>query len=103
MIDLSGKAFVVTGGNGGIGLGMAEGIVLAGGSVAIWGRKADKNEAAVAQLESLGGRVTSSVSKETAFVVAGENPGSKLDRALELGVTVLDEEGFRRLLSEQLV
>jgi len=61
MIDLSGKVFVVTGGNGGIGLGMAEGIVLAGGAVAIWGRKVDKNEAAVAQLESLGGRAVAYV------------------------------------------
>lgn len=38
MTDLSGKVFVVTGGNGGIGLGMAEGIAAAGGSLSIWGR-----------------------------------------------------------------
>lgn len=56
MIDLSEKAFIITGGNGGIGLGMAEGIVAAGGSVVVWGRNADKNEAAVATLEGLGGR-----------------------------------------------
>ncbi len=61
MIDLSGKVFVITGGNGGIGLGMAEGIVLAGGSVVIWGRKADKNAAAVSQLEALGGTALSYV------------------------------------------
>lgn len=54
MIDLSGKVFVITGGNGGIGLGMAEGIAMAGGSVAVWGRKADKNAAAVAVLEAIG-------------------------------------------------
>ncbi len=53
-VDLSGKTFVITGGNGGIGLGMAEGIAGAGGSVAVWGRKADKNDAAVASLRSLG-------------------------------------------------
>ncbi len=53
-MDLRGKTFVVTGGNGGIGLGMAEGIAGAGGSVAVWGRKADKNDAAVASLQSLG-------------------------------------------------
>ena len=41
--DLRGRAFVITGGNGGIGLGMAEGIAQAGGSVAIWGRNVDKN------------------------------------------------------------
>lgn len=61
MIDLSDKVFVVTGGNGGIGLGMAEGIVLSGGSVVIWGRNSDKNSAAVTQLESLGGRATAHV------------------------------------------
>ena len=59
MVDLTNKAFIITGGNGGIGLGMAEGIVLAGGSIAIWGRNADKNEAAVATLEALGGKAVS--------------------------------------------
>lgn len=52
---------MITGGNGGIGLGMAEGIVLAGGSVVIWGRNEDKNRAAVAQLEELGGQATAHV------------------------------------------
>ncbi len=47
-----------------------------------------------------GGRVTSSVSKKTSFVVAGDNPGSKHDRAVELGVPVLDETGFGVLLAE---
>lgn len=56
MVDLSGKVFVVTGGNGGIGLGIAEGVVLAGGSVVVWGRKEQKNQEAVARLEELGGR-----------------------------------------------
>lgn len=61
MIDLSGKTFIVTGGNGGIGLGMAEGIVMAGGSVVIWGRNADKNAAAVETLAALGGAATAHV------------------------------------------
>ncbi len=61
MIDLSGKVFIITGGNGGIGLGMAEGIVLSGGKVVIWGRKEDKNQAAVEQLEALGGEATAHV------------------------------------------
>jgi DNA ligase (NAD+) len=45
-----------------------------------------------------GGKVTSSVSKKTDFVVAGENAGSKYDKAVELGVPVLDEAAFRVLL-----
>ncbi|HVH22607.1 MAG TPA: NAD-dependent DNA ligase LigA [Pseudonocardia sp.] len=45
-----------------------------------------------------GGRAAGSVSKKTAFVVAGDAPGSKYDKALELGVPILDEAGFRVLL-----
>ncbi|MCX5046099.1 NAD-dependent DNA ligase LigA [Aldersonia sp. NBC_00410] len=45
-----------------------------------------------------GGKAAGSVSKKTAFVVAGEAPGSKYDKAIELGVPVLDEAGFRALL-----
>lgn len=45
-----------------------------------------------------GGKAAGSVSKKTAFVVAGDAPGSKYDKAVELGVPLLDEDGFRRLL-----
>jgi DNA ligase (NAD+) len=45
-----------------------------------------------------GGKASGSVSKKTDFVVAGESPGSKHDKALQLGVPVLDEDGFRTLL-----
>jgi DNA ligase (NAD+) len=49
---------------------------------------------------SRGGKAAGSVSKKTAYVVAGDSPGSKYDKAVELGVPILDEDGFRRLLDE---
>ncbi|MBP2584899.1 DNA ligase (NAD+) [Streptomyces sp. PvR006] len=51
-------------------------------------------------LQSLGAKVTGSVSKKTAFVVVGENPGSKYDKAMQLKVPVLDEDGFAILLEQ---
>ncbi len=45
-----------------------------------------------------GGKAAGSVSKKTSFVVAGDAPGSKFDKAVELGVPILDEDGFRALL-----
>jgi DNA ligase (NAD+) len=47
-----------------------------------------------------GGKAAGSVSKKTAYVVAGDAPGTKYDKAVELGVPVLDEDGFRKLLAE---
>jgi NAD(P)-dependent dehydrogenase (short-subunit alcohol dehydrogenase family) len=54
ILDLTGKVVLVTGGNGGIGLGMAEGLARAGASVAIWGSNPDKNAAAEQKLAACG-------------------------------------------------
>lgn len=50
------------------------------------------------EIEQRGGRVTGSVSKKTDYVVVGENPGSKLEKARTLGIEIIDEEQFRKLL-----
>jgi DNA ligase (NAD+) len=73
--------------------------LLAGVTVVITGTLPNysRDEAAEA-VRAAGGKVTSSVSKKTSFVVAGENAGSKHDKAVELGVTILDEPAFKRLL-----
>lgn len=55
--DMTGKVVVITGGNAGIGLGFARGIARAGGSVAIWGRRQEKNEAAAETLAEFGVKV----------------------------------------------
>ncbi len=55
-------------------------------------------EEATAKIEALGGKVSGSVSKKTDFVLAGEEAGSKLTKAQELGVKILDEAEFRRLI-----
>jgi DNA ligase (NAD+) len=47
-----------------------------------------------------GGKASGSVSKKTDYVVAGDSPGSKYDKAVELGVPILDEDGFRKLLAD---
>jgi DNA ligase (NAD+) len=75
--------------------------LLAGVSVVVTGtlEGMTRDEAGEA-IRAAGGKVTSSVSKKTSFVVAGENAGSKYDKAMELGVPILDEAAFRVLLDQ---
>ncbi len=63
------------------------------GSMPEWSR-----EQATERISAAGGRVTGSVSKKTDYLVAGESPGSKLEKAQRLGVPVVDEAGLRELL-----
>jgi DNA ligase (NAD+) len=55
-------------------------------------------EEATEKIEALGGHVTGSVSKKTDYVLAGAEPGSKFDKAKELGVRIIDEAEFRKML-----
>lgn len=76
--SLEGKSFVIT------------------GTLGSMGRKD-----AAGKIEAMGGRVSSSVSAKTDYLVCGEDPGSKLDQAQKHGTTVLDEEAFLKLLGEE--
>jgi DNA ligase (NAD+) len=80
--------------------GASAGSPLAGQSVVLTGTLASMSrEQAGARLEALGAKVVGSVSKKTSFVVAGSEPGSKLAKAIELGIPVLDESAFLALLA----
>jgi DNA ligase (NAD+) len=75
--------------------------VLAGKALVLTGGLEDfTRDEAVRAIETRGGRVTSSVSKKTDYVVVGVDPGSKAAKAAEVGVPILDEEGFKRLLDD---
>jgi DNA ligase (NAD+) len=76
---------------------------LAGKTLVLTGTLPDwSREQATERVMAAGGRVTGSVSKNTDFLVAGESPGSKLQKAERLGVAVLDEGGLRRILAGEV-
>jgi DNA ligase (NAD+) len=78
-----------------------EGGPLEGKTVVLTGTLAElTREEAAALVKSAGGKVTSSVSKKTDYVVAGDNPGSKLAKAEKFGTEILDEEGLRELVAQ---
>src|ERR1700709_179627 len=61
IFDLSGRVAVITGGNGGIGLGIAQALAASGCAVSIWGRNADKNKSAAATMAGCAGKVDSRI------------------------------------------
>ena len=71
---------------------------LAGKSLVITGTLSAPRDEFVERIEAAGGRVTGSISRKTDYLVAGEEAGSKLDKARTLGVAVLDEAGLDALL-----
>jgi DNA ligase (NAD+) len=74
---------------------------LAGLSLVVTGSLVNfTREAAAEAITSRGGKASSSVSSKTDFLVAGDAAGSKLDKAQELGITILDEAGFKKLLDK---
>ena len=76
-----------------------EGGPLEGRTLVLTGTLEDlTREEAASLIKAAGGKVVNSVSKKTDYVVAGENPGSKLAKAEELGTEVLDEKGLRELV-----
>ncbi len=84
-----------------LGSGPAAG-PLAGKTVVVTGSLAGFDRAGAEEvIRAAGGKAAGSVSKNTSYVVAGENGGSKLAKAAELGIPVLDEDGFRRLLANE--
>ena len=88
VIDLRGRTFVVTGGNGGIGLGMAEGIAEAGGSLSVWGRNVEKNDAAVESLSRI-----AADRKPKATVTAHVCDVSDEEQVIEAMRRTLDDHG----------
>ncbi|MGI9204895.1 MAG: SDR family NAD(P)-dependent oxidoreductase [Woeseiaceae bacterium] len=116
LFDLSGKVALITGGNGGIGLGFAKGIAKQGGDVCIWGSNPEKNKNALAELQELGTKahaITVDVSDEAAvdeafaetLDVLGRVDGCFANAGVGSGrkkFHELDDDEWRRVLSVNL-
>ncbi len=106
--DLSGKVALITGGNSGIGLGMAQAVAQAGANVAIWGTNPAKNEAARAQLEKTGRTILAlqcDVGDERAVDAAFAETAAKLGRVdacfANAGVSGRGNPSFAEMTSEE--
>ena len=76
--------------------------ILSGKSFVFTGGLKDFSRDDVKRLvEELGGRATSIVSKDTDYVVVGKEPGSKYDKAKKLGLTIISEEDFKKLIGKK--
>lgn len=114
---LAGRTVLVTGGNGGIGLGMAEGCAKAGAQIVLWGRSQEKNDAAIKELEALGATahafvcdVDDPAAIQSAFAASVDAAGGRIDTVFANAGTTgngtpfldLDYAEWRRVLRTNL-
>ena len=71
-----------------------------GKTFVITGTLSDSRDVYKEKLESLGANVTGTVTKKTDYVLVGDNPGSKYDKAISLGITILNEEDYKKMINE---
>ena len=80
----------------------ADNLPLKGKTFVFTGTISMPRDEAKARVQELGGKVSGSVSAKTSFVVAGADPGSKYTNAQKLGITILNEEEFKKMLDESM-